>query len=61
MVGYSNNSVSHPHHRASSGLNTYLKENDSREHKYILAGALVGGPDRAIIFQIILTLINIQR
>lgn len=47
MVGYSNNSVSHPHHRASSGLNTYLKENDSREHKYILAGALVGGPDQS--------------
>jgi len=42
VVGYSSNSVKYPHHRAASGLKD---ANDSSPHKYVLYGALVGGPD----------------
>lgn len=41
IVGYNDNSVKYPHHRAASGL---LEAEDPREHKHILWGALAGGP-----------------
>ncbi len=42
VVGYSDNSAKFPHHRAASGL---TKCEDPDEHRYVLYGALVGGPD----------------
>ncbi len=42
VVGYSENSAKFPHHRAASGL---TKCEDLDEHRYVLYGALVGGPD----------------
>lgn len=42
IVGYSENSVKYPHHRAASGL---TMAEDTGEHKHVLYGALVGGPD----------------
>ena len=42
IVGYNDNSVKYPHHRAASGL---LEAEDPREHRHILWGALAGGPD----------------
>jgi hypothetical protein len=41
IVGYSDISAKYPHHRAASGLS---KCEDPDEHKYVLYGALVGGP-----------------
>lgn len=42
IVGYNENSAKYPHHRAASGL---TKCEDTAEHRYVLYGALVGGPD----------------
>ncbi len=42
IVGYSDSSAKYPHHRAASGLS---KCEDLGKHKYVLYGALVGGPD----------------
>ncbi|MDE6021361.1 MAG: glycoside hydrolase family 9 protein [Ruminococcus sp.] len=42
IVGYSDNAAKFPHHRAASGL---TKCEDTNEHRYVLYGALVGGPD----------------
>ena len=42
IVGFNENSVKYPHHRASSGL---TKCEDPAEQRHILYGALVGGPD----------------
>ena len=42
VVGYNDNAVKNPHHRAASGL---LMAEDPREQKHILWGALAGGPD----------------
>jgi hypothetical protein len=42
IVGYSDISVKYPHHRAASGLTS---AEDTGEHRYVLYGALVGGPD----------------
>ncbi len=44
IVGYSDNYAEHPHHRAAHGSasNSIF---DPVEHKHILWGALVGGPD----------------
>lgn len=42
VVGYNENSVKYPHHRAASGL---TMAEDTREQKHVLYGALVGGPD----------------
>lgn len=42
VVGYNENSAKFPHHRAASGL---TKCEDLDEHKHVLYGALVGGPD----------------
>ncbi|MDD6279076.1 MAG: glycoside hydrolase family 9 protein [Oscillospiraceae bacterium] len=42
IVGYNANSVKFPHHRACSGL---TKCEDPDEHRYVLYGALAGGPD----------------
>lgn len=42
VVGYGDNAAKYPHHRAASGL---TKCEDTAEHKHILFGALVGGPD----------------
>lgn len=42
IVGYNENSAKYPHHRAASGL---TKCEDPDEHRYVLYGALVGGPD----------------
>jgi endoglucanase len=43
-VGYSDNYAQHPHHRAAHGSTTNSPD-DPPEHKHILWGALVGGPD----------------
>jgi len=42
VVGYSENAAKFPHHRAASGL---TKCEDTDEHRYVLYGALCGGPD----------------
>ncbi len=42
IVGYSDIAARFPHHRAASGL---TKCEDTDEHRYVLYGALVGGPD----------------
>jgi endoglucanase len=42
IVGYSDISVKYPHHRAASGLS---RCEDTGKHRYVLYGALVGGPD----------------
>ena len=42
VVGYGENSVKYPHHRAASGL---TKCEDTSEQKHVLYGALAGGPD----------------
>ncbi len=42
IVGYNENSVKFPHHRAASGL---TKCEDLDDHRYVLYGALAGGPD----------------
>ena len=42
LVGYNENSVKFPHHRASSGL---TKCEDPDDQRYVLWGALAGGPD----------------
>lgn len=42
IVGYSEISAKFPHHRAASGL---TKCEDPDEHRYVLYGALVGGPN----------------
>ncbi|HEX2926927.1 MAG TPA: glycoside hydrolase family 9 protein [Ruminiclostridium sp.] len=42
IVGYSDNSVKYPHHRAASG---YATAEGTGPQKYVLYGALVGGPD----------------
>ena len=42
VVGYASNSASKPHHRACSGTTT--AEDNSSPSKYVLVGALVGGP-----------------
>ncbi len=42
VVGYDDNAAKFPHHRAASGL---TKCEDPDEHRYVLYGALVGGPD----------------
>ncbi|MBE6860842.1 MAG: glycoside hydrolase [Ruminococcus sp.] len=42
IVGYNADSVKFPHHRAASGL---TKCEDPDEHRYVLYGALAGGPD----------------
>ena len=42
IVGYNENSVKYPHHRAASGR---TKCEDPDPHRYVLYGALAGGPD----------------
>ena len=42
VVGFGDNAVKFPHHRAASGL---TKCEDPAEHKHVLYGALAGGPD----------------
>lgn len=42
IVGYNADSVKFPHHRAASGL---TKCEDPDDHRYVLYGALAGGPD----------------
>lgn len=42
VVGYNDNSVKYPHHRAASGLTS---AEDTGEQRHVLYGALVGGPD----------------
>jgi hypothetical protein len=42
IVGYNETSAKNPHHRASSG---FSKCEDEGEQRYVLYGALVGGPD----------------
>jgi len=44
IVGLYENSAKHPHHRAAHGSETLSME-DPPEHKHVLHGALVGGPD----------------
>lgn len=42
VVGYGDNAAKFPHHRAASGL---TMAEDPADHKHVLYGALVGGPD----------------
>ncbi len=42
IVGYNADSAKFPHHRAASGLTA---STDTGEHRYVLFGALVGGPN----------------
>lgn len=42
VVGYNDDSVQYPHHRAASGL---LSAEDTREQRHVLWGALAGGFD----------------
>lgn len=42
VVGYGDNAAKFPHHRAASGL---TMAEDPADHKHVLWGALVGGPD----------------
>ncbi|MCQ2464454.1 MAG: glycoside hydrolase family 9 protein [Oscillospiraceae bacterium] len=44
IVGYAENSASHPHHRASHASTT-LAMDDPIDQTHVLWGALVGGPD----------------
>lgn len=44
MTGFSDNSVTNPHHRAASGLSTFPTENATITMGHTLIGALVGGP-----------------
>ena len=44
IVGYAENSASHPHHRASHASTT-LSMDDPVDQTHVLWGALVGGPD----------------
>jgi len=44
IVGFTGNYAEHPHHRAAHGSKTNSME-DPPEHRHILWGALVGGPD----------------
>jgi endoglucanase len=45
IVGYSENSAKHPHHRAAHGSKTN-NMGVPEEHRHTLWGALVGGPDQ---------------
>jgi uncharacterized protein YjdB/uncharacterized protein YcfL len=42
ICGYNSNSPQYPHHRAASGMTGSVKDNVA--YKYVLTGALVGGP-----------------
>lgn len=44
VVGYNENAAKFPHHRAASGLTMC---EDPADHKHVLYGALVGGPDNS--------------
>jgi len=44
IVGYADNSATHPHHRASHASTT-LSMDDPVDQEHVLWGALVGGPD----------------
>lgn len=46
IVGYGEKYAQHPHHRAAHGSKTNSME-DPVEHRHILWGALVGGPDES--------------
>ena len=47
VVGFKDNSSKNPHHRASSPDVGAAKENDGTPNKYLLIGALCGGPTDA--------------
>ncbi|MBD7910151.1 glycoside hydrolase family 9 protein [Clostridium cibarium] len=44
VVGFGSNYPKHPHHRAANGYTNDNHDNE-KEAKYVLTGALVGGPD----------------
>ena len=44
VVGFKSDSSRNPHHRASSPDVDASKQNDGRQNKYLLVGALCGGP-----------------
>jgi hypothetical protein len=44
VVGFKSDSSKNPHHRASSPDVDASKQNDGRQNKYLLVGALCGGP-----------------
>lgn len=44
VVGFKDNSSKNPHHRASSPDTDASKQNDGTPNKYLLVGALCGGP-----------------
>ena len=46
VVGYGNNAPQQPHHRAASGLG-WQDFNSTQPNRYVLSGALVGGPSAA--------------
>lgn len=46
MVGYADNSVKFPHHRAASGFTDFPSENKGKDFAHVLVGALTGGPNK---------------
>lgn len=51
ITGFSDNSVTNPHHRAASGLSSFPTENATINMKHTLIGGLVGGQPRNGAFQ----------
>ena len=47
VCGFKPDASKNPHHRAASGTNSAAKENDGTQNKYVLVGALCGGPTDA--------------
>ncbi len=45
VVGYGSNWSEHPHHRAAQGAQGYADNANYAPAKYLLLGALIGGPD----------------
>lgn len=45
LIGYGSKYPTHPHHRAANGY-TYANGDNAKPAKYLLTGALVGGPDQ---------------
>lgn len=44
VIGYGSKYPTKPHHRAANGYQGYANNNNLKEAKYVLTGALVGGP-----------------
>jgi endoglucanase len=47
VVGFGQNPPVRAHHRAASGMDTFNQAQSSTPNKYVIYGALVGGPDKS--------------